>query len=146
MWWVDAYGAVHLSSFPSEVYSNHVVPLRALLCCPGEHIVSEATTWMALWTLLLCFPSLILLHSAATNWECTLSIPRRTTKTEQHTSSHPWLHPAATSRLLWELWGEHETLHSQPNLRSMKEKSLRISGLQKHLLYSVRGKMVFLCL
>lgn len=80
MWWVDAYGAVHLFPplfpFLSEVYSNHVVLLRALLCCPGEHIVSVAASWISLWTLPLCFLSLILLHSAVTNWEYTLSIPR----------------------------------------------------------------------
>lgn len=68
---------------------------------------------MALWTLLLCFPSLILLHGAATNWECTLSIPQRTTKTEQHASSHQQLsltHPAATSSVYCENSGENMKL------------------------------------
>lgn len=44
MWWVDAYGAVHFNPFLSEVHSNHVVLLRALLFCPGEHVVCVAAS------------------------------------------------------------------------------------------------------
>lgn len=127
MWWVDAYGAVHLSSFLSEVYSNHVVLLRALLCCLGEHIVPVAASWMALWTLLLCFLSLILLHSSATNWECTLSIPQRTTKTEQHTSSHQQLsltHPAAPSSVYCENSGENMKLRTFTTKWSINERKV----------------------
>lgn len=36
MWWRSAYGAVCLSPFQSELYSNHVIPLSALLCCHGN--------------------------------------------------------------------------------------------------------------
>lgn len=73
------WGCTSLSpSFPVSVWSVFKPrrPMRALLCCPGEHIVSVAASWISLWTLPLCLLSLILLHSAVTNWECTLSIPR----------------------------------------------------------------------
>lgn len=47
----------------------------------------------------LCLSGFFLLHRAVTNWECTLSHPWRTTRTEQHASSHQQIsptHPAAT--------------------------------------------------
>lgn len=68
----------------SEVYSSHVVRLRALLCCPGDRIVSAAASLISLWTL----PRSSFSHAdtQCCHWECTLSISRR--PSEQHVPPH----------------------------------------------------------
>lgn len=67
--------------------------------------------------------------------------PPRLNSTCPLISSYPWLippqHPQFTVRTLGRTWNSADL---QPNDRSMKENSLRISGLQKHLLYGVQGE------